>query len=162
DRYLSALLAPRAARPHLLALAAFSSEVARVPLLVTREPAMGQIRLQWWRDVLAAGDPGARTGNPVADAALAARQPFGLPTSALLDVIDARETELAGEPLPDEQALGAYLWQSEGALFSLAAAILHRDPYGDAHAAATACSQAYGIARLLLGLPRALSRGCLL
>jgi 15-cis-phytoene synthase len=158
DRYLSALLAPRAARPHLLALAAFSSELARVPLLVTREPVMGQIRLQWWRDRLAAGEPGS-TGSPIADAVLAARQDCGLPTSTLLDVIDARETELAGEPPPDDKALAAHLWKSEGALFSLAAAILHREPGGDPHAAATACGQAYGIARLLLGLPHALSRG---
>ena len=56
DRYLAALLAPPDARPHLLALAAFSSELARVPSLVTREPAMGEIRLQWWRDALAASD----------------------------------------------------------------------------------------------------------
>ena len=54
DRYLAALLAPPAARADLLALAAFASELARVPSLVTREPTMGEIRLQWWRDALAA------------------------------------------------------------------------------------------------------------
>ena len=54
DRYLAALLAPPAARDALLALAAFSSELARVPRARPREPAMGEIRLQWWRDALAA------------------------------------------------------------------------------------------------------------
>jgi hypothetical protein len=41
DRYLAALLAPPSARADLLALAAFASEVARVPFIVTGEPAIG-------------------------------------------------------------------------------------------------------------------------
>ncbi|HKA47116.1 MAG TPA: squalene/phytoene synthase family protein, partial [Methyloceanibacter sp.] len=52
DRYLSALFAPAAARDHLLALYAFNVELARVGELV-HEPQLGEIRLQWWRDVLA-------------------------------------------------------------------------------------------------------------
>src|SRR5581483_4773128 len=68
DRYLAALLAPAAARAHLLALAAFSSELGRVASAVTREPLMGEIRLQWWRDALEPGASGEPTGNPVADA----------------------------------------------------------------------------------------------
>jgi phytoene synthase len=159
DRYLAALLAPPAARPHLLALAAFSSELARVPSFVTREPAMGQIRLQWWRDALAAADADARTGNPIADAMRAATHRFDLPASLLLDVIDAREVDLAGQALPDDAALATHLWKSEGALFALAAGILRRDPGADVQAAAAACGQAYGLARLLLGLPHALAHG---
>src|SRR4249920_224039 len=68
DRYLAALLAPPAARDGLLALAAFSAELGRIGQLVTREPMMGEIRLQWWRDALRPRDSGERTGNPVADA----------------------------------------------------------------------------------------------
>jgi acyl CoA:acetate/3-ketoacid CoA transferase alpha subunit len=93
DRYLAALLAPPSARTHLLALAAFSSELARVPLLVTREPAMGQIRLQWWRDALEAPQAGARTGNPIADAVRDAMQRCELPAALLRDVIEAREMD---------------------------------------------------------------------
>jgi phytoene synthase len=159
DRYLAALLAPPAARPHLLALAAFSSELARVPSLVTREPTMGQIRLQWWRDALAPADANTRTGNPIADAVRAATHRFGLPASLLDDVIDAREVDLAGQALPDDAALATYLWKSEGALFALAARILRRDAGENVHAAATACGQAYGLARVLIGLPHALAHG---
>ena len=53
---------PRA--PHLLALAAFASELARVPSAVTREPAMGEIRLQWWRDALEAPAPARAPAIP--------------------------------------------------------------------------------------------------
>jgi phytoene synthase len=159
DRYLAALLAPPTARADLLALAAFSNELARVPSLVTREPAMGEIRLQWWRDALAAPGAGARTGNPIADAVRTAMHRCDLPAALLLDMIDAREADLARQPMPDEAALSTYLWKSEGALFALAAGILRRETGVDVQAAAVAGGHAYGLARLLLGLPQALSHG---
>ena len=162
DRYLAALLAPPDARPHLLALAAFASELARVPSLVTREPAMGEIRLQWWRDALAAPDPGARTGNPVADAVRVAMHRCNLPPALLLDAIDAHEVDLALQPMPDDAALATYLWMREGALFALAAGVLGHEPGADVQEAAVACGRAYGLARLLLGMPQALSLGHLL
>ena len=159
DRYLAALLAPPAARGDLLALAAFTGELARVPSLVTREPTMGEIRLQWWRDALAAPALGARTGNPVADAICATVHRHDLPAPLLLDMIDAREVDLALHELADDNALAAYLWKSEGAPFALAAGILRPGASVDAQAAAAASGQAYGLARLLLGLPHALARG---
>jgi phytoene synthase len=159
DRYLAALLAPPWARPHLLALAAFSSELARVPLLVTREPAMGEIRLQWWRDALLATDPRARTGHPVADAVRATIQDCQWPAALLIEAINARELSLARQGLADDAALATYLWKSEGLLFALAAAIVSRGVEVDAGPAAVASGQAYGLVRLLIGLPRALARG---
>ena len=51
DRYLTALLLPAAARSDVLALYAFSLEVARTREIVS-EPILGQIRLQWWRETL--------------------------------------------------------------------------------------------------------------
>ena len=65
DRYLAALLAPRTLRDDLIAIAAFAGEIGRIPTMVS-EPMIGRIRLQWWRDVIDAGD--RATGNPVADA----------------------------------------------------------------------------------------------
>ena len=59
DRYLSALFAPADKRPLLLALYAFNIEIARVADTV-REPMMGEIRLEWWRETLA----GAKQGMP--------------------------------------------------------------------------------------------------
>src|SRR5438552_16844209 len=52
DRYLSALFAPEPARAGLFALYAFNVEVAKTREVV-REPILGSIRLQWWRDALA-------------------------------------------------------------------------------------------------------------
>jgi phytoene synthase len=158
DRYLGALLAPPPAREALLALAAFAAEVGRVPLLVTRETAMGEIRLQWWRDALELPE-GLRTGHPVADSLRAAVHRHALPRALLLDVIEARSLDLHGEANVDDEALRTYLWKSEGTLFALAAGVLADAAEPNVGAAAAASGHAYGLARLLLGLPNALSRG---
>ena len=68
DRYLSMLYAPQDRRADLLALYAFNAEVAGIRDRVS-EPMPGEIRLQWWRDVIAAPDPAvAAAGNPLAEA----------------------------------------------------------------------------------------------
>ena len=60
---ISRLFWPRdGARDGLMALAAFHGEIARIPLTV-RESAIGDIRLQWWRDALLTPASSA-TGNP--------------------------------------------------------------------------------------------------
>jgi phytoene synthase len=52
DRYLATLFAPQSRHAALYALYAFNNEIARVREHI-REPMAGEIRLQWWRDVLA-------------------------------------------------------------------------------------------------------------
>src|SRR5579872_1367157 len=59
DRYFSALFAPARKRPLLLALYAFNAEVARIAETV-REPMLGAIRLEWWRETA----EGAAKGTP--------------------------------------------------------------------------------------------------
>lgn len=158
DRYLAALLAPPPQRDALLALAAFSAELARIPLLVVHEPAMGEVRLQWWRDALQMPQ-GLRAGHPVADAVRAAARSYNLSPELLDGLIEARTWELHADPLPTEGALRDQLWKTEGSLFALAARIVGLVPGPEAEAACTAAGHAYGLARLLLGLPRALSQG---
>ena len=60
DRFQTALFAPAAHREALFALYAFNYEIARVREIV-REPMLGRIRLQWWREAMAA----AFAGGPV-------------------------------------------------------------------------------------------------
>src|SRR5215831_3169513 len=60
DRFQTALFAPARSRESLFALYAFNYEIARVRETVS-EPVLGQIRLQWWRESIAA----AFDGNPV-------------------------------------------------------------------------------------------------
>src|SRR5262245_49761252 len=51
DRFLCAAAAPPGSRRVLLALLAFNLEIARTREVV-REPMLGEIRLQWWRESL--------------------------------------------------------------------------------------------------------------
>jgi 15-cis-phytoene synthase len=162
DRYLAALLAPLQARAGLLALAAFAAEVARVPYAAGSEPAVGEFRLQWWRDALQVADEHAHSGHPIADVVRAAARRHTLPLALLLEPVEARSLELAGESLANDAALKTYLWKSEGALFAVAGRILAPGDAAAIDAAAAASGQAYGLARLLLRLPGTLGRGRLL
>ena len=51
DRFLATLFAPARVRPALFALYAFDIEIAHVAARVS-EPLAGEVRLQWWRDVV--------------------------------------------------------------------------------------------------------------
>ncbi len=159
DRAVAALLAPAAVRDDLLSLAAFAGEIARIPHLV-KEPMMGEIRLQWWRDALPGLAEGASTtGNPIADALGGAIRRHALPLSLLLGVLEARAFDLYGDPMPDEQAFRGYLGKTEGALIEAAMRIVGGWPPGTAAAQAMAAGRAIGLSRVLTGLPFALSRG---
>src|SRR5580692_2801711 len=59
DRYFATLFAPSAVRPLLFVLYAFNAELARVAESV-REPMLGAIRLEWWRETV----EGAARGTP--------------------------------------------------------------------------------------------------
>jgi len=51
DRYRAAMMADGSGRDRLLCLYAFHHELAKVPEIVS-EPMLGDIRYQWWREVL--------------------------------------------------------------------------------------------------------------
>jgi phytoene synthase len=158
DRYLAALLAPPQHRQALLALAAFSAELARIPLLVVHEPAMGEIRLQWWRDALEM--PAAlRAGHPVADAVRAAAQTYELPADLLEALIEARSCQLRPDPPASELELRDLLWKTDGSLFALAGRVVGLAGSAEVEAGCAASGYAYGCVQLLMGLPRALSLG---
>jgi len=123
DRFLANLFLPAAVRAHVNALHAFSHEVARVRELA-REPIAGEIRHQWWRDVLSGKDRGDVAANPVAAALLDTIARFDLPTAPLVSLIAARGFDLYDEPMPHLVTLEAYCRETSGALFELAARVL--------------------------------------
>jgi phytoene synthase len=156
DRYLAALLAPAPGRDALMTVAAFHGEIARIPTNV-REPAMGAIRLQWWRDTLAA-DAAAPAGTPVADRLRNDIDSGALPLAEVLSIIDAYETLLQPGALADVAALDAFLDESQGAAFRLSARILGAED-GEARWIIGAAAQAYGRVQLLRALPLLLAKG---
>jgi phytoene synthase len=157
DRYLAALLAPAPARDALMTVAAFHGEIARIPTSV-REPTMGAIRLQWWRDTLGGDAAGAPGGSPVADRLRHAIESGALPIAEAISIIDAYETLLQPGALADAAALDAFLDESQGAAFRLSARILGAED-GEAPAIIGAAAQAYGRVQLLRALPLLLAKG---
>lgn len=152
DWYLTARFAPEHARASLMALYAFNTGLARIPDLVS-EPALGEFRLQWWRDALSNTPTGTSTGVPLADALAKAIRTHDLPRAALLGLIDARSADLDGGGFADLTALKAYLYKSQGAVFALGAQILAGPAHG-LERASNAAGLAYGLANLLRNLPR--------
>jgi NADH dehydrogenase [ubiquinone] 1 alpha subcomplex assembly factor 6 len=150
DRFLTSLFAPREAREALLALYAFNYEVAKTREVVS-EPMLGRIRLQWWRDALAAAYSGAslRRHEVVEPLGLAIRA-HGLSQAHFDALLAAREDDLADEAPASLAALEAYAEASAGRLVLLALEVL-----GERGAVAAAAGRDAGIAYGLSGLLRA-------
>ena len=148
DRYLAALFAPAERRDALFALYAFNVEIGRVRE-VAREALPGEIRLQWWSEVLSGERDGEAAANPIAAALLSAIERQGLPTSSLLDLIEARRFDLYDEPMAAIADLEAYAKRTSSAVIALAAQILGVD----AQVAADHAGIAYAIAGLIRALP---------
>lgn len=160
DRYLAATLAPPEVRPALAAIAAFAAEVARIPATVS-ETMLGEIRLQWWRDALAEGREGRRSGHPVTDALVDAAGQYDLPADLIEAVIEARERDLSGGLPQDDAGLAAHLRATEGNVFLLGLCVLGAQR-SDVEALASSAGHAYGIARGLCRLPMLLHNGGLI
>lgn len=158
DRFLATLFAPQKYRRPLYALYAFNLEVARTRELA-REPMPGEIRLQWWRDVLGGLGHGDVAANPVAAALRETIVRYRLPPAAIVDLIDARAFDLYDDPMASLADFDLYAARTSSALIEMAARILGdgRDP-GVADLAGHAGS-AFAIAGLLRALPIHAGRG---
>jgi phytoene synthase len=122
DRYLATLFAPADRRDALLALYAFAHEIATVRDRA-REPMPGEIRLQWWRDVLGGERGGEASANPVAAALMETVARFALPVPRLIDLIEAHAFDLYDDPVPNFDVLEGYLRHTSATVFDLAALI---------------------------------------
>ena len=123
DRYLAALYAPEDRRVDLLALYAFNAEIAGIRDRVS-QALPGEIRLQWWRDVIAAKDASAGAGHPVAEALLAAIERRSLPREAFQNYLDARIFDLYDDPMPTRGDLEGYCGETAAAIIQLSSIVL--------------------------------------
>lgn len=144
DRFLATLFAPAEKRGPLFALYAFNAEIASVRERA-REPMPGEIRLQWWREVVEGERAGEAAANPVAAALTDTIARFSLPKPSLVGLVEAHAFDLYDDPMPTFEALEAYLRQSTATMFDLAAQICG-EPAGKASERA---GRAYGITALL-------------
>ena len=158
DRYLSALYAPESKRTALLSLYAFNAEIAGVRDRI-REALPGEIRLQWWHDVLDRDVERSPDGHPIAEALLETIAQYNLPGSAFENYLEARMFDLYDDPMPSRGDLEGYCGETASTIIQLSSLIL--DPEGAARSASCAghagCAQA--ITGLLRSLPAHRARG---
>ena len=122
-RYVATLFAAGGVREDLFALYAFAAEVARIPDAVS-DPALGEIRLAWWRERLEGGPAQGGERSPVLQALFAAIERHRLPIPALVALVDARSLDLYADPPADVEALEAFFGETDSALFQLAGLVL--------------------------------------
>ncbi|HUL04757.1 MAG TPA: squalene/phytoene synthase family protein [Candidatus Acidoferrum sp.] len=149
DRYLTALFAAAPVRADLIALYAFNVEVAKTRELV-REPMMGLMRLQWWRDCIGEIYAGNERRHQVAQPLAAAIRRHGLERAAFERLLEARERDLEEAPPANLPALVGYADATAGSLGLLAARAL-----GGAGEQEACAVRAVWIAWALAGLLRA-------
>lgn len=161
DRFLTAQFAPPAARMDVLALYAFNIEVARIKESVS-ENLVGALKLQWWRDLIAAiyakgAAPSAEAlagtplkGNPVVEALAAAIFRHGLTRQYFDSLLVARARDLEEDPPTDVVDLESY---AEGTSATLCWLVL--ETLGVRDEASRAAGRHVGIAWALTGLLRA-------
>jgi phytoene synthase len=157
DRYLATLFAPLQMRGALFALYAFGAEIARIRDL-SREPIPGEIRLQWWREVLLGERGGEATANPVAAAILDTIARYNLPSESLIELIDAHRFDIYNEPMASVAELQTYTSKTDGTIFETAARILVRDIGPAVVPLAAEAGLAQTIANMLALLPRHAAR----
>jgi len=158
DRYLACLLVPEEKRGALAALYAFSAELARIRDLI-REPLPGEVRLQYWRDLIEGQPHGDSQSNPIAAGINYAISDHRLPRAALAAMTEARIFDLYDDPMPDRNAFEGYAGETSAALIQLSALILDPENAQRVSEPAGHAGIAQLVAGCLLLLPIHIRRG---
>ncbi|MCB1423841.1 MAG: phytoene/squalene synthase family protein [Nitratireductor sp.] len=151
-RYAARLFLPLPARDAVLALDAFRLETLKVPFLIS-EPGPGEIRLQWWREVVEGSREAEAAAHPVAMALCAVIARHSLPVPAFGRYLEGMAFDLYHDPVPDRAALEGLIGETESFLMQMAALAAGLE---QSRMLADACGHggmAVGIARLLRLLP---------
>jgi 15-cis-phytoene synthase len=146
DRFIASLFAPADRRGALHALHAFNSEIARVRD-VAREALPGEVRLQWWSEIINGERGEEARANPVASALLETIARHGLAAETLLALIETRRFDLYDDPMANLADFETYARNTSSALFGLAARVL-------SGSAAETVTRPAGIAHAIAGLIR--------
>ena len=158
DRFLATLFAPAEHRSALFALYAFNAEIARIRE-VARSPLPGEIRLQWWSDVVAGSGKDEVESHPVAAALLATRARYRLPPERLERLVETRRFDLYDDPVRSLAELEQYVAGTTSNLVGLAVHILCAGRERDVSVIAGHVGLAHAVAGLLKAFPVHAARG---
>ena len=156
DRFAATMAAPPKARESLFPLYAFNLEVSRAPW-VTAEPLIAEMRLQWWRDVVAAPASGAALAHEVAGPLHHVIHSKNLAQATLDKLIAARRWDIGNNPFTTPSDLTDYLEDTGAALMWLAAKSLNAPD--TAEQAARNAGWATALATYFRAVPDLIARG---
>ncbi len=153
DRYLATLYLPQDARADIFALYGFDAEICNIANIVN-EPMMGEIRLQWWRELIAGTRPGEAANHPIAMALLTAINRHNLPVEVFDNYLQARVFDLYNDAMPDLTTFEGYAGETTSVLFQLIANITGGNHMaGQTATAAGHAGVAWTIVKILKKLP---------
>jgi 15-cis-phytoene synthase len=121
ERDLALSYAPSSCRAGLVALLALDDALAKL-LRTTREPALGQMRLAWWREALEKLDRAPAPAEPVLRAIETEVLPRGVTGASLVPIVHGWEVLIEEEVL-DADAIRRF-GEGRGHLFVAAGALL--------------------------------------
>jgi len=151
ERYLTSLFASKVAQRAVWAVLAFNQEVAKIRDNIT-ETALGEIRLQWWQEVLVEIQKGTIRQQPVIQE-LAAIEGSKKIWILLEESLEARSLEMTADAPTSLLSLQQYTNGVGGALHE---AILHVCAKSPVSAEAILAARSAGTAWAMMGLIRAL------
>ncbi len=148
DRYLCIMLAPRNRRDDLFALHGFNCEIASIRSHVN-ETLLGQMRLQWWRDIIHNSKPD--NPRPAGTAGLLYHIicRHGLAKQHFLDLLEARGDDLNDNPPPTLDSLVDYCAATSSTLVQLSLDMLSGSPSQKISPAAYHCGVAWALSGII-------------
>lgn len=158
DRYLALLLMPAAVRDDLLVLFLFNAEIAAVRDRV-REALPGEIRLQWWQDMVSGNRQEEARAHPVASALLEVIERRNLPVEPLTAMCEARVFDLYDDPMPNRTSYEGYAGETASALLQMSAFVLDPTAATRTSTASGHAGVAQAVAGHLMMLPITQARG---
>jgi 15-cis-phytoene synthase len=158
DRYSATLFAPESKRTDLFILYAFDAEVSRIRAVIS-DPLPGEIRLQWWREIINGEREGEATGNLLASGIRDVISKHSLPINAFEAYFDAKIFEFYNDAFPDTLALEAWCGETGSAILQMAAVILDGDAAKSSADISGHGGVALSISNILQGLTITRSRG---
>ncbi len=149
DRFVAAMFCPPARRGAVFAVVAFHAEIAAVRDRVS-EPALGHVRLLWWRQALERADAAEDAEAAPLLRLLAGQRIWPDLRPRLISLVEARDRELDEPPLADADSARRRVAAAEplAAAFAIAAGV---PDYADAPATKDA-ALGHGLTVLLRGM----------
>ncbi len=146
ERYACCLYLPNTVRDDIATLWAFDAEVNRIPSLVS-EPMPGEIRLQWWRDLVKSAEPSGH--GPLGTSLLETIARRNLPRETFHTYLEARIFDLYQDPMPDNGSFEGYFGETVSVFFQLSALCLGAERDTNLANACGHAGMAVGISRLV-------------